>query len=65
MSKSKPPKIAPLTSALIISIAITIMVYVLRGLGILGFIPGSILLLLIAVSIILSIVYSIRPPRRL
>ncbi|MDJ0578904.1 hypothetical protein [Crocosphaera sp.] len=64
MSKSTSFKISFLSLALISFIVITLTTYILRGLGILGFIPGIVILLLIAVSIFIAIFYSISGRRR-
>ncbi len=64
MSKSAPFNPSAITIALILSLIITLTTYVLRGLGILGFIPGSVILLLITISIFLGIFYGISVTRR-
>jgi hypothetical protein len=64
MNKSTPFKVSPVTLALAISVLITVTTYILRGLGILGFIPGSVILLLMTISIFLGILYSISLIRR-
>ncbi|MGB5771246.1 MAG: hypothetical protein WBM32_15475 [Crocosphaera sp.] len=64
MNKSTPFKVSPVTLALAISVLITLTTYILRGLGILGFIPGSVILLLMTISIFLGILYSISLIRR-
>ena len=45
-------------------IAITVMVYLLRGFGIITFIPGGILWLLILLSIGTGLVYGVQKTRR-
>ncbi|CCQ63617.1 hypothetical protein [Crocosphaera watsonii] len=64
MSKSTSFKPSFITIALISSIVITLTTYILRGLGILGFIPGIVILLLIALSAFMGIFYSISERRR-
>ncbi|WP_107667718.1 hypothetical protein [Cyanothece sp. BG0011] len=64
MSKSTSSKLSPITLALILSVLITLTTYILRGLGILGFIPGSVILLLMTISIFLGIFYGISVTRR-
>ncbi|CCQ49725.1 hypothetical protein WH8501_02690 [Crocosphaera watsonii WH 8501] len=64
MSKSTSFKPSFITIALISSIVITLTTYILRGLGILGFIPGIVILLLIALSVFMGIFYSISERRR-
>lgn len=51
----------PLLAVLIL----TALIYFLRGIGVLLFLPGGILLLLIGLSLILGISYSIDKTRRL
>jgi hypothetical protein len=50
----------PLFAVLIL----TVLIYFLRGIGVLSFLPGGILLLLIGLSLILGISYSIDKTRR-
>ncbi|MDJ0510864.1 MAG: hypothetical protein QNJ64_16645 [Crocosphaera sp.] len=64
MSKSTPFNPSPISIAFIISIVITLITYILRGLGILSFIPGSVILLLMTISIFLGIFYGISVTRR-
>ena len=64
MNKSTPFKVSPVTLALTISVLMTLIAYILRGLGILGFIPGSIILLLMTISIFLGIFSGISQTRR-
>ncbi|MEQ9625994.1 hypothetical protein [Coleofasciculus chthonoplastes] len=47
-----------------ISVAVTIVVYIFRGVGILSFIPGGILLLLILLSIATGIIYGVQKTKR-
>ncbi|MEA5535655.1 hypothetical protein [Crocosphaera sp. XPORK-15E] len=64
MSKSTRFQRSPVTLAFLLSCLITIIVYVLRGVGILGFIPGGVILLLITVSGFLGILYGVQMTRR-
>ncbi|WP_198139093.1 hypothetical protein [Crocosphaera chwakensis] len=64
MSKSTSSKLSPITLAMMIAVLITLTTYILRGLGILGFIPGSVILLLMTISIFLGIFYGISATRR-
>ena len=50
----------PLLAVLIL----TALIYLLRGIGVLLFLPGGILLLLIGLSLVLGISYSIDKTRR-
>ena len=50
----------PLFAVLIL----TVSIYFLRGIGVLSFLPGGVLLLLIGLSLILGISYSIDKTRR-
>ena len=43
---------------------VTVLVYVLRGMGILSFLPGGLILLLILSSVVTGILYGIDKPRR-
>jgi 1,4-dihydroxy-2-naphthoate octaprenyltransferase len=45
-------------------IALTLITYLLRGLGLLTFIPGGVILILIALSILSGILYGIEKTRR-
>ncbi|GFE70059.1 hypothetical protein [Chroococcus sp. FPU101] len=45
-------------------IALTLITYLLRGLGILTFIPGGVILVLLALSILSGIFYGIEKTRR-
>jgi hypothetical protein len=40
-------------------LGVTLLVYILRGIGILSFIPGGVILLLLALSLILGIAYGL------
>ncbi len=64
MSKSTSFQNYFITLALISSVVITLTTYVLRGLGILGFLPGMVILLLIAFSVFMAIIYGISRRRR-
>ncbi|MDB9506560.1 MAG: hypothetical protein GPI96_12525 [Microcystis aeruginosa BS13-02] len=43
---------------------VTVLVYILRGIGILSFLPGGLILLLILSSVITGILYGIDKTRR-
>ncbi|MCA2555182.1 MAG: hypothetical protein IM466_16060 [Microcystis sp. M04BS1] len=43
---------------------VTVLVYILRGMGILSFLPGGLILLLILSSVITGILYGIDKTRR-
>ncbi|TRU81915.1 MAG: hypothetical protein EWV76_04620 [Microcystis novacekii Mn_MB_F_20050700_S1] len=43
---------------------VTVLVYILRGLGILSFLPGGLILLLILSSVVTGIIYGIDKTRR-
>jgi hypothetical protein len=47
-----------------IAIALTLSIYILRGLGILTFLPGGILMILGAIAVGLAIGYGINNTRR-
>jgi len=47
-----------------ISVAVTIVVYIFRGLGILSFMPGGILWLLILLSIATGVIYGVQKTKR-
>jgi len=47
-----------------ISVAVTIVVYIFRGLGILSFMPGGILWLLILLSIATGVIYCVQKTKR-
>ncbi|MEQ8756812.1 hypothetical protein [Coleofasciculus sp. G1-WW12-02] len=47
-----------------ISVAVTFVVYILRGFGILSFIPGGILWLLILLSIATGVIYGVQKTKR-
>nr|WP_041933829.1 hypothetical protein [Gloeothece verrucosa] len=46
------------------SLLLTVIVYILRGVGVLSFIPGGLILILIASSIITGLIYAIDRTRR-
>ncbi|MEQ9484369.1 hypothetical protein [Coleofasciculus sp. F4-SAH-05] len=62
----QPPRSDTLIYAYIfaISVAVTIVVYIFRGVGILSFIRGGILLLLILLSIATGIIYGVQKTKR-
>ena len=43
---------------------VTVLVYILRGMGILSFLPGGLILLLILSSVVTGIIYGIDKTRR-
>jgi hypothetical protein len=43
---------------------VTVLVYILRGIGILSFLPGGLILLLILSSVVTGIIYGIDKTRR-
>ena len=43
---------------------VTVFVYILRGMGILSFLPGGLILLLILSSVVTGIIYGIDKTRR-
>lgn len=43
---------------------VTVLVYILRGMGILSFLPGGLILLLILSSVVTGILYGIDKTRR-
>ena len=43
---------------------VTVLVYLLRGMGILSFLPGGLILLLILSSVVTGIIYGIDKTRR-
>ncbi|BAG01443.1 MAG: hypothetical protein GPI90_08925 [Microcystis aeruginosa K13-05] len=43
---------------------VTVLVYILRGMGILSFLPGGLILLLILSSMVTGIIYGIDKTRR-
>lgn len=49
---------------LVTTLILTALIYFLRGIGVLSFLPGGVLLLLIGLSLILGISYSIDKTRR-
>jgi hypothetical protein len=49
---------------LAILVILTLLIYILRGIGWLTFIPGGIILILIALSILAAIFYGIEKNRR-
>ena len=49
---------------LVTTLILTALIYFLRGIGVLSFLPGGVLLFLIGLSLILGISYSIDKTRR-
>lgn len=64
MSPSPPSEARKLAYAFGITLAITVIIYLLRGFGILTFLPGGIIYLLILLSIGVGIIYGIQKTRR-
>jgi hypothetical protein len=64
MSPSPPSDTLIYAYIFAISLAVTVFVYVLRGFGVLTFIPGGVLWLLILLTIGTGIVYGIQKTRR-
>ena len=54
-----------LTYLLAIFVTLTLLLYILRGMGLLPFIPGGIILILAALSMSTAILYGIKKNRRL
>ncbi|NJK48524.1 hypothetical protein HC931_10360 [Candidatus Gracilibacteria bacterium] len=48
----------------VISLVLTLIIYIFRGLGILTFIPGGIILVLMALSLTTGIIYGISKMQR-
>lgn len=46
------------------SLAVTLLVYILRGIGILTFLPGGLIWLLILLSVITGILYGVDKTKR-
>ena len=53
-----------MTYLLALFVTLTLLVYILRGIGWLTFIPGGIILILAALSILTAILYGIQKNRR-
>lgn len=49
---------------LVIFVVLTLIIYILRGLGLFSFIPGGIILILAGISILMAILYVIAKNRR-
>lgn len=64
MSPSPPSDSLIVSYAFAISLAITIGLYFLRGLGLLTFMPGGVLYLFILLSIATAIAYGVQKTRR-
>ncbi|MGB7441652.1 MAG: hypothetical protein WA919_11325 [Coleofasciculaceae cyanobacterium] len=64
MSSSPPSDTLIFAYAFAITLAITIGLYLLRGFGLLTFMPGGILYLFILLSIATAIVYGVQKTRR-
>ncbi|NEO97625.1 MAG: hypothetical protein F6K58_02720 [Symploca sp. SIO2E9] len=64
MSPSPPSEAKNFAYAFVITLAITVIIYLFRGFGILTFLPGGVIYLLILLSIVMGIVYGIQKTRR-
>lgn len=64
MSRSSRSGISSFASVFLGSLLLTILVYGLRGVGILTFIPGGIILALIGLSIVTGLIYGIQKTKR-
>jgi hypothetical protein len=64
VSKSPPSEILIFAYVFASTLAITVAVYVLRGFGILTFLPGGVIWLLILLSIATGLVYGVQKTRR-
>ncbi|MGQ4649672.1 hypothetical protein [Lyngbya aestuarii] len=64
MSSSPPSDTLKFAYTFGITLAITVFVYLLRGFGLLTFIPGGVIYLLILLSIATGIIYGIQKTRR-
>jgi hypothetical protein len=53
-----------LKSLFFVFLLVTVLVYILRGMGILSFLPGGLILLLILSSVVTGIIYGIDKTRR-
>jgi hypothetical protein len=51
-------------SLFLISLGVTLLVYILRGIGVLSFLPGGMILLLILISVVTGILYGVDKTRR-
>ncbi|NET05077.1 MAG: hypothetical protein F6K16_10190 [Symploca sp. SIO2B6] len=64
MRPSPPSEARKFAYAFGITLAITLIIYLLRGFGILTFFPGGVIYLLILLSIGTGLVYGIQKTRR-
>ena len=64
MSSNPPSDTIIYAYAFAITVAVTFVVYLLRGFGILTFIPGGIIWILILLSIATGLVYGVQKTRR-
>lgn len=66
MSPSPVSETQTLTYAFASTLAVTVLVYVLRGFGVPGFtaLPGGLILILILLSIAIGIIYGVQKTRR-
>lgn len=64
MTPSPPSETLVVTYVFAITLAVTVVVYLLRGFGVLTFLPGGVLWILILLSISTGIVYGVQTTRR-
>ncbi|ACK70797.1 conserved hypothetical protein [Gloeothece citriformis PCC 7424] len=64
MSKYNSFRQSRFTYFFVASLLLTLVVYILRGIGTLSFIPGGLILILIALSIITGLIYAIDKTKR-
>jgi hypothetical protein len=64
MNRSRRSRSSPLASFFASLILVTLAIYLLRGFGILTFLPGGSILVLIALTAVTGIFYGIQKTRR-
>lgn len=64
MSKSTRSRISIFAYLFAISLGLTLIIYLLRGFGILTFFPGGVILVLIAMSLLTGLIYGIEKTKR-
>jgi len=64
MTPRPPSETLVLAYTFAITLAITFLVYLLRGFGILTFLPGGVIWILILLSIATGLVYGVQKTRR-
>ncbi len=64
MSNSKRSRKSGLTDGWVIFLLLAIAVYLLRGFGILSFLPGGILLALLGITLFIAILAGVEKTRR-